>query len=362
MNLPLNSSKLRSLLLISVILAAILSFSLKSHPLDEQLINLAVAENLGYVSKLVANEPIETKAILLDYAGNQELVLKAWLALKKYPHIAPPVFVLYGQDPTFQKVLLQFGENIIPVIDYFIQHEVSSLTVQATVANIWQSIKNTFSADENQPDKNILAELTPQQRGWYALNYINQEGYNFLAQFAIDKQGKAQWIQTDRTTKALVSLFTSGIRELETKYKTDAEITNEDILWASVDVFALASSVKLLRASKAVTASKGLSYSQKSLGVTRKISLFSFKLVKNKTVQRLFKYSAIGTTLYIVAAHPSLINSMLDELAHPLNLNPALVKMGAWFVLIFLLLQPLLWGFNIFVKPLIWLTKKALPS
>jgi hypothetical protein len=354
--MAINNKKTWSFFIISVVVAGILSFFLKSHSLDEQLINLAVEQDLSYLS--LDNEPIETKAILLDYAGNQELVLKSWIALKKYPQITKHIFFLYGEQPEFKNALLQFGEGIIPVVDYFLKNEVASLTAQETIANVWQEIQDTVSPVDNDNPKNIIAQLTPEQRGWYAINYINQDGYNFLGQFAIDRNGNAQWIQTDRVTKALVNLFASGIIGIERKYITEEEITKGDIFWAGVDMFAL-SSIKLLKASKAVSASKELSSSKKLLGLTKTTSAFSAKLIKNKTLQSFLKYGTVATTLYVVIAHPSLINSMLDEVANLLGMNPEIFKMLSWSIIIFLLLHPLLWIFNSLVRPLIWVARKV---
>lgn len=157
--------------------------------------------------------------------------------------------------------------------------------------------------------------------------------------------------------KTLASLFTSGIRELESKYKTDADITNSDILWAGVDMFALASSLKLLKASKAVSSTKILN-TEKSLSLMQKTSLFSSKLIKNKSIQGLLKYTAISTTAYIAVTHPSMINSLLNELVDIVGINPILFKALAWSIILFLVLQPLLVAFNHFIKPLLWITGK----
>ncbi len=343
--------KHRLIFMLAVLLAVMLNWCLKTVSLEKQLLDLSVEKNIGYFSKTLRDEPAETKVILISYADNQELVLKSWIALKKYPQTAQAVFFLYGQQTEFKQALLQFGDGIIPVIDYFLQHEVSSLTVQATLGNLWQGLKNTISATEPKPVGKILAQLTPQQRGWYAINYINQEGYNFLGQFAVDKHGNAQWIQADRASKALVSFFTSGIRELESKYKTGADISNMDMVWAGADVFMLASSVKLLSAGKVATSGKGLSYSQKTLSLSQKTSLFSAQLIKNNTVRSLVKYTAVGATVYIAAAHPSLVNAMLNETAVGLGVNTTIVKILGWSILLYFVLFPLFWCISLLIKP-----------
>ncbi len=57
-------------------------------------------------------------------------------SFKKYPHTAEHIFFLYGEDDRFKKGILQFGDGIVPVVDYFLQNEITSLTVQSTLADI----------------------------------------------------------------------------------------------------------------------------------------------------------------------------------------------------------------------------------
>ena len=372
-----STTKQKYFWLVSIVIAAILSFSLKTKSLDEQLINVAVEQNLSFVAELIAQDSLETKAILLDYADKPELVIKSWLALRKYPNTAPQLFLLYGNDEDFQKAILRFDADVIPVVDYFFQHPISTLTVQATLGdvknkvmqlvdhlslvnlpNLIPSITQAFTASESF----TIPELTPTQRGAYAIEYLNQEGHNFLGQFAVDKDGNAQWIQTDRVTKTLASLLLGGVRGLEEKYKTKQEIGAEDMLWAGMDALVLAGSVKLLKASRAVATSKELSAVQKSRSVIKKTQFFSTKLIKSDTARQLLKYSAVGTAIYIAAVHPSIINSVLDEVAGFFGIPPELLKMLVWTVLVFLVLNPLYWCYCGTVKPLLWVIRKTVRS
>jgi hypothetical protein len=369
-----STTKQKYFWLVSIVIAAILSFSLKTKSLDEQLINVAVEQNLSFAAELIAQDSLETKAILLDYADKPELVIKSWLALRKYPNTAPQLFLLYGNDEDFQKAILRFDADVIPVVDYFFQHPISTLTVQATLGdvknkvmqlveqlsftnlpNLIPSITQAFTASESF----TIPELTPAQRGRYAIEYLNQDGHNFLGQFAVDKDGNAQWIQTDRVTKTLASLLLGGVRGLEEKYKTKQEIGAEDMLWAGMDALVLAGSVKLLKASRAVATSKELSAMQKSRGVIKKTQFFSTKLIKSDTARQLLKYSAVGTAMYIAIVHPSIINSVLDEVAGFFGIPPELLKMLVWTVLIFLVLQPLYWCYCGTIKPLLWVIRKT---
>lgn len=335
MNSFLNT---KVLLITSLFLAIGLSFTLKTKSVDEQFINIAVNENLADFSPLLEHESIETKAILLDYADNQELVLTSLLALKKYPSFASEVFTEFGQETEFKQDLVKFGHGVVPVIAYFLKHEDMGLTAQETLGNLWQTVQGTLS-DLNT----VIPKLTAQQRGWYAINAINQDGYNFLGQFALDKNQTAHWVQTDRAAKALTSLFSGGIRDLEAKYQTGEKITQDDVLWASADAVALVGSIKLLKAGKR------LASANKPVSLTKKAKVFSAKLVKNKSAQDLFKRSATLATAYLSVTHPELFDSLLsDWLLNALGINPDLVKM----------VKMLCWAIVLFI-PLLLLRKTA---
>ncbi|MCK4493009.1 MAG: hypothetical protein KAU26_03080, partial [Methylococcales bacterium] len=301
MALSINKKKRWFFLVFSIVMAFILSFGLHPKQLEEQFIELAVKENLSYLANSIKNEPIETKAILLDYAGNKELALKAWFALKKYPKKAPPIFILYAGEVEFQQALLNFGEIVIPVTDYFLKNDIPLWNFQQSASKKWDQLKN-WAAGENKLQK-IAITLSSEQRGWYAINYINSEGYNFLRQFVLDSQGNAKWIQTVRFMEAFSEFFAGGIRTLEEKTKTDQKITGGDIFWASVDVIAVTSSLKLLRSTKALSVSK-MARSGKRFSWMTKTRVFASKFFRSRVARKMITFGAVATTVYVAISHP----------------------------------------------------------
>ncbi len=352
MTLSINKKKMWFFLVFSIVTAFILSVGLPPKQLEEQFIELAVKENLSYLADSIKNEPIETKAILLDYADNKELALKAWFSLKKYPKKAPPIFVLYAEEVEFQHAILNFGEVVIPVTDYFLNNDIPLWNIQQSASTTWDQLKN-WVAGKNKPQK-IAIKLSSEQRGWYAINYINSEGYNFLRQFVLDQQGNAKWIQTVRFMAAFSEFFAGGIRTLEEKTKTDQKITGGDIFWASFDVIAVTSSLKLLRSTKALSVSK-MARSGKRLSWMTKTRVFASKFFRSRIAQKVVTFGAVATTVYVAISHPSLINNLFEEGADFLGLHSPMVKVAAWASLIFLLLYPLSWLFTFFIRPSIWL-------
>src|SRR6516225_6572456 len=61
-------------------------------------------------------------------------------AAQRYPALAPKVFALYGQDPTFRSAFDRYGHRVIPVVGYFIENGSTSYRISATVQEAFQQI------------------------------------------------------------------------------------------------------------------------------------------------------------------------------------------------------------------------------
>ena len=331
-----------------VVALAICQFS-TVRPYSEQLIYIQAEEELSHIDKRILSEPPEVQSMLLDYSTDNELMLKAWIALAKYPEQSRQVLLLYGSEPEFKGVLKNYGESVIPAIQYFLENDVwsvkaidySARTIQ-TFADSAKKLWNRISGNaEPKPVPVAVAkpsDLGPIERGWYAVNFIRKEGQHFLGQFVVDKDKKVKWNQTDRFSQGFISLFTSGVRTLETKRDLGEDITAGDYFWAGLDVAVMAAPFKLLRAGKTVESSG------KALPLTTRTRLFAPRLISKATIfQKLGKYGAIAATAYIIVAHPSLVNSMLAEFANLMGWNPLLVQFAGWFLIIFIALYPIAW-------------------
>ncbi len=274
----------------------------------EQLIRIQAEQELGHIDSRIPNEPVPVQAVLLDYARDQELLLKAWIALSKYPETAREILLLYGSEPEFKEILRTYGDAVIPVIQYFRDNDV------------W-TVKAMHS-----------------EGGWAAVHFIRQEGHDFLGQFVVDREKKARWNQTDRIVKALTSFFTSGVRKLETKRDLGENITAADVFWAGLDVALVAVPAKLLISGKAVARSR------QELNLATRTRLFAPRLLsRSPTFWKFGAYGAAAATIYIVATHPSLLNSVFAEIAELLGISPWMVQLAGWSVVIALVIYVLSW-------------------
>lgn len=335
----------------------------------EQLILIQSEQALAPIDKRILREPLEVQSVLLDYADDRELVLQAWLALTSYPDKARPVLLLYGAEPEFREILKRYGGAVIPPIQYFLENDLwsvkardySAKTIESFADSakiLWERISGNAEKTAKPAAPPKPGELGPLERGWYAVNFIKEEGQHFIGQFVVDNDSKVKWNQTDRIVQGVSSFFTSGIRTLEAKYDLGEDVTNRDYFWAGLDVAVIALPFKLLRAGKAVETSG------KALPLTTRTRLFAPRLVSKAAIfQKVGKYGALAATIYIVAAHPSLINSLLGELAGVMGLPPWLVQFAGWALIVTVVLYPFSWLLKLLAQAtlggLAWLERSA---
>ena len=316
--------------------ALAISYFWKPSSYVEQLIRVQAEQELGHIDAGIVNEPAQVQAILLDYAGDKELVLKAWIALSKHPASAREILPLYGSEPEFKDILRRFGDSVIPVIQYFRDNDVWTVKALNTVTGAFKDLWDRMTGSGQAGPKRV--DLGPMERGWYAVNFIKHEGHDFLGQFAVHPDGKARWNQTDRIVKASTAFFTSGVRNLETKIDLGQDLTAGDAFWAGLDVALIAVPAKILMSGKAVARS-----GQELRFATRTRLVAPRLLPKSEVFRKLGVYGAAAATVYVVATNPSLLNSVLAEIANLAGMSPWVVQAAVWTAAIAFLIYVLSW-------------------
>ena len=175
----------------------------QSTPSYEHQVNaLAVHQYFGDAASQIAAEPLAVQTQLLNYANNESLLLKARLALLKYPDLARRVLPIYGSEPEFQEALLKYGETVLPPIGYFMDHDLTSLELRRALGERIEEVKRLYGRLKGTPIDTTattpVERLTPEERGWYAIQFLREDGYDFLGQFAVAPDGTAVWVQNER--------------------------------------------------------------------------------------------------------------------------------------------------------------------
>lgn len=329
--------------------ALVISLSWKPASYVEQLIRIQAQQELGHIDSGILDEPLQVQAVLLDYAGDKELLLKAWIALSKYQATTREILLLYGSEPEFKEILRKYGDSVIPVIQYFRENDVWTVraidatgkAIQSVVEaakKLWDRVFGSEQANSKPASLPKPVELGPVERGWYAVSFIKHEGHNFLGQFVTGPDKKAKWNQVDRIVKASTSFFTSGIRNLEAKHDLGENITTTDVFWAGLDIAMVAVPAKLLVSGKAIARSG------QELNLTTRTRLFAPRLLsESKIFRKLGAYGAAAATIYIVATNPSLLNSVFAEFANLIGVSPWVVQVAGWSVVIALLIYVFSW-------------------
>ncbi|WP_323754497.1 hypothetical protein [Marinobacter sp.] len=312
----MSKSKLVSSAALALLIAALIAVFAKPMMVEERLISMAAHDQFGHHPELL-EQPLPIQALLLDYRTDSLLWLKTLSALHVYPEHTPMLLELFGEEPEFRRALRAQGENLIPPVIHFYRNSVTTIEVL-----------NRIAGGE--------ASLSPAQRAWYAVNFVNKEGDDFTGQFRVAPDGRIEWIWTERITEGITQFFTSGIRTLETRYRTDQELRASDFGWAAVDAVIIGSAVKFLKAGRvaantARTASVSTRTASYSARLTRAGQMASV-VVSNA------KWPAFAALAYVAVTHPAILNDLFAGAASVLGVPAWMVLLSGWFIVLLPLL------------------------
>lgn len=349
---------MRKLLLILGLATAIaLVATVSSRPMliEERLIRIQAEDTLQEFPR-IQTQPIEVQAALLDMANDELLLLKARAAYLRYPAMTREIFPVFGPEPEFRETLRLYGENILPPIHYFLSNPVGSIELMNDLASKYQAAVEFFTGNGNTDTETTGKQKTPEaeqltreERGWYALRLIQEEGHDFLGQFVVNDQGEIIWVRTERVLENINQFFASGIRNLEIQHRTGEGVSAADIGWASVDVLVFASALKVLRAGRAVAvSSRGAAQGTRSAALAARLTNSGRMLM---TSARYAKWPAIVGVGYLVVTHPGIINDFLAEVSDVLGYPVKLVQFLGWMLILLPVLYIGSWVFRLIVRP-----------
>lgn len=363
------------LLAIAAAIAVLATLFSSSRSYEERLVDLAARRNLPEELYRAAGGDALRQAQFLDLLRDQELSIELRLAAERYGSPGTRVLDLFASEPALQDALRAYGDGVVPVIAFFVEHDVRSLRALA-----W--FKSKVGADDDAPYVNY----GPEARGRRAIQMIGREGHRFLAQFSIDSAGIAHWNQTERATQFLADFLAGGVRNLETKHDLGEDVGALDVLSASADVFVPIASVKALKLFKAARAARATgatgatgaaaaasagsrAAATEATGLALHTRLLGSQVLKTSRVGRAaIKLGLVASTGYLVVRHPSLLNSMFEEIGRALGLPAWLAKLIGWTIVaapVLMLVGPILTMAALFLVPavrgLAWVGRSLSP-
>lgn len=322
--LPLRHKRRRKglwIVAVALLAAALIVAVSKPMEVEERLVILQAEDEFGRHSSLL-EQPLSVQALLLDYREDKLLWLKAQAALQVYPVHTRLLFGLFGEEPEFRQALRTHGENLIPPAIHFYQNPVQTI-----------ELLNRITGNG--------VKLSPEQRAWYAINFANQEGHDFTGQFLVAPNGSIEWIWTERITEGVTQFFTSGIRTLESRYRTDQEIRVSDLGWAAVDAVIIGSAVKFLKAGRAAaTTARATTVTARSATFTTRVARagrMASVMVSNA------RWPAFAALAYVAVTHPVLLNDLFAGAAKVLGVPPWMVQVSGWFLVLLPLILVVRW-------------------
>lgn len=193
----------------AALMAVIITLLSSAVPVEQKLVSIHVAHTLGDFPA-VENETIERKAALADLARSELMILHIKTAFLVYPDMAAEILPMYGENEQFQAVFEKYGSAALPAIAYFIANPIGSIEWMNKAGTQYKAIKawvsNSFDAQADDPFGTVLA-LTPFERGLRAIQYADNDGYDFMGQFIVDGQNEVKWIVTERLTEGISQFF-----------------------------------------------------------------------------------------------------------------------------------------------------------
>ncbi|MDY6943453.1 MAG: hypothetical protein SVU69_10660 [Pseudomonadota bacterium] len=300
-----------SVLSFTAVVAGCLAVFWQPPSVDWQLAEIELTPLVGAeAAARLAAEPDPVRAVLFDWATDPELLLKARIALIKYPERAPRVLQVYGSDPVFQSIVRDYGEAVIPIVDH------------------WMG------------DSPAVDDLSAAQDGWVAVSAIHDRGYDFLGQFFQGEDGIVYRNRTEQVLEFLALLTADGIRGLERKFKLGEEIGPRDWLPATMDAaIVVPAGLAIGGAKMAVRGARLRRVSAASSGGVAPASAARLYQLASRgplaaSLARTGKIGAVIGVGYVLVRHPSLLPALFDELATWLALPRLPVAMAIWMILL----------------------------
>ena len=268
--------------------------------------------------------------------------LPAYVAAKKYPDIAPELFVLYGEVPEFRKILDQYGPVVLPVVQFFRDNGSASMRTKVGITSAWRNFWGSIERREPIDAQKLveLPKLSRDEYGFIAVQEIHRSGHRLLSEFEYVNGVSRKW--TPRVTNFAYDVFVGGISDLEAAMVRGEKPTWKQIGWATLDAAVILGGagavVKSIRTAKVAgtavttttTATRVSTIGTKTLAAVRVVGTVGKTAGKAILVASPF---AVG---YVAVTRPGLIMSAGAWVAEQAGVPDWVGAYGAMFLVIFI--------------------------
>lgn len=330
--------------------------------LKKFILFLAVAAALAVIPATLADqrsfEEISVRAAMTDQANtdgtrcplSQQIIDKIDLALLsvclmhgltaydaalRYPAIAAKVFVVYGEEKTFQEILDKYGHVVIPVIAYFVENGSREFQFRRAIGDAWEKFRKGEKVEWH------FSDITPDQLGLIAIYEIDRRGHELLAEFEII-DGTAKRKKITRVILEAQDLLLGGVKDLEKVLTRDERTpTWKEVGWAALDVTIVAGSVGAIAKAARVGARAAGLVEKGTLRLASEGAIEAITVLGKTTVR-----AAPLAFLYVAITRPDVIASAGGWFAEQMGFSRSAGIYAVYLVGIFallLLLQPLFW-------------------
>lgn len=314
-------------LMVAFVLAGVATLAGDGRTFEEKAERVAIAEQ---ASALGTKCPLSRQYIDEADLGLLRLCiaygLSAFEAAKRYPESAAKVFAVYGKEKAFQKILDQYGHQVIPIISYFVENGSFKFQARQMLGEVLDQVW------AGQLPKWELTKLTREQIGLVAIYEIAARGHEILAEFEI-VDGVAKPKPFTGSILEAKQFFLGGIGDLETILVRGERLpTWKEVGSAGLDVAVLAGGVGGIAK---VARVGGDALVEKSAARLMAEGAYETLSVAGKTVKNVAPYAA----LYVVVTRPSLIPYFGGWVAEQFGINRYVGMFIVYFVGVLLALE-----------------------
>lgn len=288
---------------------------------------------------VVATEP-SVYPVSLAKADMSEASFQERAALERFPAQAPEIMATFGEDPTFQRMLREYGHNsTFPIIWKCLSDGDDILDASHAMLSAGRSLyKLRFPESPRR--------LSSMECAKHAIAMIDTLGHDFLRLYKRDQQDMAHGLPAKAVIALVGDVLTSGIKNFDERRALGQEIRVRDLVWLGVDLAVIGGGTfgavtKLPSFGKGASVAKGTRVGGRIVQAVSEVGTRTAQVAPWLTAKYAItaaKYTAVGAIAYMAWFHPDVVTGYVGTVAKSLGFNPFLIQTLFWSGVIFVIL------------------------